>query len=173
MKISRVLSVLALSTSVVLTACGEKRVEGEDAKVGSAAPTFALKAADGKTIDLKALRGKVVVVNFWATWCGPCRAEMPGMMKVYDRLKGKGLEIVGISLDRRGWDDVRPYLAKTSVNYPIVVGDEDLANAYGLPGAIPYTVFLDKKGNIVKSHTGFMTEEAFEQEVKKLLSAAN
>jgi peroxiredoxin len=169
MNVSRVVSIVAVAAAVAVTSCSSRKSEGGEAKAGAAAPNFVLKTAEGGTIDLQALRGKVVVVNFWATWCGPCRSEMPGMMKVYDRLKGRGVEIVGVSLDRRGWEDVRPYLAKNSVNYPIVVGDEDLAKAYNLPNAIPYTVFIDRQGNIVKNHTGYMAEELFEQEVMKLL----
>ena len=154
-----------LLLALAAASCTSKQPEQQS----GTAPTFALQAADGSTIDMKALRGKVVVINFWATWCGPCRAEMPGMAQVYDELKGQGLEIVGVSLDRGGWNDVRPYLQKTKVSFPVVVGDEDLANAYRVPDAIPFSVFVDRKGNIASTHVGGMSREAFEQEVRKLL----
>lgn len=139
------------------------------AYAGDPAPNFVLKAADGTTIELHKLKGKVVLVNFWATWCPPCRAEIPGMMKVYDKYKAKGLEIVGISVDNGGWDDVRPWLEKHPINYPIVVGNGSLTQAYGGIRSIPTTFVVDRKGNIVEKHVGGLREEDFEKMVKKAL----
>jgi peroxiredoxin len=131
------------------------------------APNFSLKTADGKTIELAKLQGKVVVVNFWATWCGPCKREIPGFLEVYDRLRTKGLEIVGISLDREGWTVVKPYVDRAKITYPVVVDNGKLAEAYGGIDAIPTTFIVDRKGNIVKKHVGYMSKSDFE----KLLSA--
>ena len=139
------------------------------ARAADPAPNFTLQSQDGKTVELKKLAGKAVVVNFWATWCGPCRAEIPGMVKVYEKYKGKGLEIVGISLDRGGWDDVKPYLANNKISYPIVVGGQELTDAYGGVRSIPTSFFVDRKGNIVSKHVGALSEEAFEKAVKEIL----
>jgi len=133
------------------------------------APNFKLNTSDGKAVDLSKLKGKVVVVNFWATWCGPCRSEIPGMMQVYDQYKSKGLEIVGISLDRDGWKVVNPYVQKTKINYPIVIGDGAVVEAYGGIEAIPTTFIVDRKGNIAAKHVGMMMEEDFEKAVKAAL----
>jgi len=133
------------------------------------APNFALKGLDGKTIELKKLQGKVVVVNFWATWCPPCRREIPGMVKVYEKYKSKGLEIVGIALDQGGWDDVKPYLAKNKITYPIVIGDQKLTELYGGIEAIPTTFIVDRKGNIAAKHVGALMDEDFENAVKAAL----
>ena len=133
---------------------------------GKPAPNFVLKTADGKSVELKKLAGKVVVVNFWATWCGPCRAEIPDMMKVYEQLKGKGLEIVGIALDREGWSKVTPFVEKMKMTYPVVVGDEDVTALYGGIDAIPATFVIDKKGNVVGHHVGAMSKADFEAMIK-------
>jgi len=133
------------------------------------APNFSLKTSDGKTIELKKLQGKVVIVNFWATWCPPCRREIPGMTKVYTKYKSKGLEIVGIALDNGGWDDVNPWLQKNPINYPIVIGDGALADLYGGIEGIPTTFVVDRKGNILSKHVGSVTEQEFEKLVKGAL----
>ena len=133
------------------------------------APNFSLKTFDGKTIELKKLQGKVVIVNFWATWCGPCRREIPGMTKVYTKSKSKGLEIVGIALDNGGWDDVNPWLQKNPINYPIVLGNQELTELYGGVRSIPTTFVVDRKGNIVDKHVGALLEEDFEKVVKGAL----
>lgn len=133
------------------------------------APNFSLKTSDGKTIELKKLQGKVVIVNFWATWCPPCRREIPGMTKVYTKYKSKGLEIVGIALDNGGWDDVNPWLQKNPINYPIVLGNQELTELYGGVRSIPTTFVVDRKGNIVDKHVGALLEEDFEKVVKGAL----
>ena len=133
------------------------------------APNFALKTADGRTVELKQLAGNVVVVNFWATWCGPCRAEIPGMLEIYSKYRGKGLEIVGVSLDRQGFSVVTPFVKRMKIDYPVVVGDGDLVAAYGNFNAIPTTFVVDRKGNIVGGHTGALTKQQFEQLVKPYL----
>jgi thiol-disulfide isomerase/thioredoxin len=133
------------------------------------APNIKLKAQDGKIVELAKLRGKVVAINFWATWCGPCRKEIPGMMEVYSQYKAKWFEILGVALDEDGWDVVKPYIEKSKMTYPVVVGDGNLAQAYGGIDAIPATFFVDKKGNVVKKHVGYMSKEDFENAVKGLL----
>jgi cytochrome c biogenesis protein CcmG/thiol:disulfide interchange protein DsbE len=133
------------------------------------APNFNLKTADGKSFDLSKHKGKVVVVNFWATWCGPCKAEIPGFLEVYDAYKSKGLEIVGISLDQQGWRPVKPFIERYKITYPVVIGDGELAEQYGGIEAIPTTFVVDKKGNIAKRHVGYMDKKSFEALVKDLL----
>ncbi len=133
------------------------------------APNFSLKTAQGKTVELKKLQGKVVSVNFWATWCGPCKAEIPGFLDVYNQYKSKGLEIVGISLDQDGWKPVKPFIERYRITYPVVVGDSQLADAYGGIDAIPTTFVIDKNGNITTRHIGYMDKKTFEHLVKAAL----
>ncbi len=133
------------------------------------APNFNLKTANGKTIELNKLKGKVVVVNFWATWCPPCKAEIPGFLDVYKEYKSKGLEIVGVSLDQDGWTPVKPFVESHKITYPVVVGDGQLADAYGGIDGIPTTFIIDKKGNITTRHIGYMDKASLENLIKGLL----
>jgi thiol-disulfide isomerase/thioredoxin len=128
-----------------------------------------LRAANGKTYELSKMKGKVVVVNFWATWCGPCRKEIPDFTEVYKNYKNKGVEIVGISLDQGGWDDVLPFLKTNSISYPIVIGSDKLASEFGDVQYIPTTFFVDKNGYIVGQQVGGMTKSQLESKIKSLL----
>ncbi len=133
------------------------------------APDFTLRSADGKTYQLSKMHGKVVVVNFWATWCPPCKREIPDFIEVFGKYRSKGLEIVGIALDQGGWNDVTPFLKQNKINYPIVVGDDNVSDAYGGITAIPTTFIIDKNGYIVDSHVGMMTKAQLEAKIKHLL----
>jgi thiol-disulfide isomerase/thioredoxin len=133
------------------------------------APNFSLKAADGTTIELAKLKGKVVILNFWATWCPPCRAEIPDFKKIQEKYKNKGLIVVGVSLDQKGWSAVKPFAEKTKFNYPIVLGNDNVVKVYGGVEAIPTSIFIDRKGFIVDKQVGMLTNETLEQKLKSLL----
>jgi len=137
------------------------------------APDVVFKTADGKIYDLSKLTGKVVVVNFWATWCGPCRKEIPDFIEFYKNYKDKGVEIIGVSLDREGWEKVTPFLKQNPINYPIVLGNGEIAGKFSNFNAIPTTFIIDKSGKIVDEHTGVMTKSQLEAKLKPLLSATS
>lgn len=135
------------------------------------APNFSLKTSNGTTVELAKLRDKLVLVNFWATWCGPCRAEIPGFLDVYKTYKDKGLEIVGVSLDEGGWDDVAPFVKKLKIDYPIVIGNEKISRDYGTIQAIPTTFIVGRDGYILERHVGYLSKEDLEKKLKTLLLA--
>jgi cytochrome c biogenesis protein CcmG/thiol:disulfide interchange protein DsbE len=113
--------------------------------VGNAAPALVMPELDGKTFDLSALRGKVVIVNFWATWCPPCRKEMPALDAFYRRYHGDGLEMIGASADRpHDRSDVIKVMQ--SLSYPVGMMDDATVNDFGSPDALPMTVIVDSKG---------------------------
>jgi thiol-disulfide isomerase/thioredoxin len=136
------------------------------------AADFSLKSADGKSYVLKKYRGKVVIVNFWATWCGPCRKEIPDFIEAYKKYKDKGLVIIGISVDKDGWSAVTPFIEESKINYPIVLANEQVVENYGGVEAIPSTFIVDKKGYIVDQQIGMMSLEELETKLQPLLKTA-
>ena len=145
-----------------------------DAKAsGKAAPLdFTLKDMNGVDVKLASFKGKPIVVNFWATWCGPCRAEIPSLVELNTQYgaEGKDVVILGISVDDP-IEKLKPYATQMKMNYPVLVGNgrEDVQDAFGPLWGIPVTVFIDRDGRIAKKHSGIASKEQFEQEIKALL----
>ena len=145
-----------------------------DAKVaGKAAPlNFTLKDMNGVDVKLASFKGKPIVMNFWATWCGPCRAEIPSLVELNKQYGEAGNEVVilGISVDDP-IEKLKPYASQMHMNYPVLVGAgrDDVQDAFGPLWGIPVTVFIDRDGKIAKKHSGIASKEQFEQEIKALL----
>jgi len=133
------------------------------------APNFSLQTQSGKVIELAELKGKVVLLNFWATWCPPCRAEIPDFIKVYNSYKSKGFEIIGIALDNEGWFKVAPFIKETKINYPVVLGSEKEVQQYGNFESIPTSFIIDKNGYIAGRQIGLLSKDALEKKLKSLL----
>src|SRR5271156_3906590 len=134
-----------------------------------AAPAWELKDVKGNTVKLSDFKGKVVIVDFWATWCPPCRAEIPHFVKLQDKYAKQGLVIVGISVDEGGAEVVSSFAKANKINYPIALGNQDVAEQYGATDGIPTTFVIDRKGNIISKHLGFTDSDTFEKEIKSVL----
>jgi thiol-disulfide isomerase/thioredoxin len=137
-----------------------------------AAPDFSLKGSDDKDVKLSELKGKVVLVNFWATWCHGCQLEIPWYIEFQKKYEKQGLVIVGLSMDEDGWKSVRPWLAEKQVNYPIVIGNQALADRYGLSG-MPLTTLVDRDGKTADVHVGVVDKSATEQKIQALLKQSS
>lgn len=133
------------------------------------APDFVLQDAEGRDVKLSEFQGKVVLLNFWATWCGPCKIEMPWFVEFQRKYKDKGFSVLAVSLDEEGWDVVRPFAEDLKLNFPVVVGDDALAEKFGGIAALPTTFILDKQGNITTKHTGLVSRSEYEEAIEKLL----
>jgi peroxiredoxin len=133
-----------------------------------AAPDFALQDSSGKTISLKDLSGKVVLLNFWATWCGGCKQEIPWYMEFAGKYQKAGLVVIGASMDDDGWKSVKPFIEEKKLNYPIVIADQSLADKYRLDN-MPLSVLIDARGRIADSHAGVVDKDGWEKEIQALL----
>ena len=137
-----------------------------------AAPDFALKDINGQTVHLSDYKGKVVILDFWATWCGPCRMEIPWFIDLQRQDKDRGLEVLGVSMDDNGWADVKPFLEELKVNYRVVIGDDKTAETYGGVDSLPTTFLIDREGKIAVVHVGLANRKDIEDGVEQLLQPA-
>ena len=133
------------------------------------APSFALPQLGGGTLRLSDYRGRVVLLNFWATWCPPCRAEIPDLNRLQDELGPKGLEVIGVSLDEEGFDAVRPFAEAYEVTYPLVVDDGAVAAQYGSIQGLPTTLVIDRNRRIVRRVIGLFPVDEMQPLLEELL----
>jgi peroxiredoxin len=164
----------ALLVGCFLEGCSKPQLSVSAASVKAekerrAAPDFALKDAEGKLVHLSDYRGKVVLLDFWATWCGPCKIEIPWFMDFQRQNQEKGLVVLGVSMDDEGWEIVKPYLASMKVNYRVVIGNDHTAQLYGGVDALPTTFLIDREGKIAAVHVGLVDRKDFENGIDQLL----
>jgi peroxiredoxin len=137
---------------------------------GDEAPAFTVTTLDGEEVSLESLRGQVVLVNFWATWCPPCRVEMPGFERVYQQKKNDGFVIVGLSADRTGAASVQRFLDERGITFPIAMAPPRIARDYGGVRALPTSFLIDREGRVRHTVTGIFAEPALRMAVDRLLS---
>lgn len=139
----------------------------------TAAPAFSLKNLAGKEVALSAYQGRVVVLNFWATWCGPCQMETPWLVELRQKYQARGVEVIGISVDALDADydarDIRAFVKEHKVKYPIALATQEVVEAYGPISGIPATIVIDRAGRIQARHRSLITFDKLEGEIKGLL----
>jgi peroxiredoxin len=139
-----------------------------DVNSRKATPDFTLADSKDNTIKLSNYRGRVVLLDFWATWCGGCKVEIPWYIEFQKKYKDSGLSVVGVSVDDDGWKSVKPFLEAKQVNYPVVIGDWDLVGRFGAT-SLPATLLIDRNGRVADLHVGMVDRDTFDREIQVLL----
>jgi thiol-disulfide isomerase/thioredoxin len=137
---------------------------------GNLAPEFTLQSLDGKTVHLADFRGKAVLLNFWATWCEPCKIEMPWFVELQKQYGPEGLQVVGIAMDDASQEDIAKFASNMGVNYPILLGKEAVGDAYGGVQFLPATFYIGRDGKVVDKVFGLKGRGEIEENVKKALA---
>jgi peroxiredoxin len=160
--------VAAVSIALALLLAGCSKTSKLDAG-RKQAPNFSLKDAAGNPVNLADYRGKVVLVNFWATWCGPCEVEIPWFIEFEQKYKDQGFAVLGVSMDDDGWKSVQPYVAKHKINYRVMIGSEVVSQQFGDIASLPTSFVLDRQGRIATNHVGLVDKSEYQNEIVKLL----
>jgi thiol-disulfide isomerase/thioredoxin len=133
------------------------------------APEFELKDADGKTVRLSDYKGKVVLLDFWATWCGPCKIEMPWFVELQKEYGPQGFQIVGVAMDDSSTEDITKFVREMGINYPVLLGKEEVGQSYGGVNALPTSFFIDRDGKLVAREFGLQSRSVFVDHIKEAL----
>ncbi|MFZ0797944.1 MAG: TlpA disulfide reductase family protein [Terriglobales bacterium] len=138
--------------------------------IGSLAPDFDLQTLDGKNLRLSDLRGKAVLLNFWATYCSPCKIEMPWFVQLQTEYGPQGFQIVGVAMDDASTEEIAKFAKEMGVNYPILLGKESVGQSYGGVSVLPTTFFLDRDGKLIAREFGLQSRSVFVDHIKKAMS---
>ena len=165
--------VVPFAVGLLLAGCGEMHDHEAEAAATDAArvglaPDFTLQDMAGNDVSLSDYKGQVVLLNFWATWCGPCKIEMPWFVDFQRQYKDKGFTVLAVSLDD-DIDPVAPFAEKYELNFPVVWGDNETADKFGGIAALPTTLIIDREGNVVDSHTGLVSKSVYVEQIESLL----
>ncbi len=156
---------LALIAIAWIAGCGA----GSPLQPAGEIPEILLKDLSGRKVSLSSYRGKVLLVDFWATWCAPCEESIPHLMKLQERYRDQGMTVLGIALDVGGAKVVAPYVEERKMNYPILLGDERTARAFGgIPG-VPTSFVIDRSGQIVRRYVGLVDQDDYADLIQTLL----
>jgi cytochrome c biogenesis protein CcmG/thiol:disulfide interchange protein DsbE len=171
----RILGGIAVLTAL-LAGCGKTPGEPAEARIQplaerQPAPPFELKDATGAVATLEDYKGKILLLNFWATWCAPCKAEIPWFQEFESKFSARGFHVLGVSLDEEGWEVVKPYIEERKITYRMVIGNEQVSTLYGGIDSLPTTFLIDRDGKIAAIHTGLVNKATYQKEIEQLLEA--
>jgi peroxiredoxin len=164
----RLVSAISLLLSLVAANNSPGQTVLTPAAARKPAPAFALADANGARIALSQYKGRVVLLDFWATWCTGCKVEIPWYIEFQKKYARQGLASIGVAMDDQGWAIVKPYLAAHPINYPIVLGYPDLVKPYDI-ASLPVTLLIDRQGRIAHAHVGMVDKDGWEKEIQQLL----
>jgi len=134
-----------------------------------AAPDFSLTDRSGHVVSLSAYRGQVVLINFWATWCSPCKREIPWLVEFQTKYVDRGFTVLGLSVDEDGWISVAPYLDTAAINYPVAIATDEVTTGYGGITAVPMSFVIDRNGRVASTHLGLLNRDDVEAEIVSAL----
>ena len=134
---------------------------------------FTLKDANGDDVNLSDYKDKVVLLNFWATWCGPCEFEIPWFIEFEKTYKDRGFAVLGVSFDEDGWEVIKPYVSEHKMNYRVLLGTDDMGPMYDEIQAIPATFLIDRQGKVAVKHDRLVSKGTYEEGIRKLLEETN
>ncbi|MEO5717185.1 MAG: TlpA disulfide reductase family protein [Chthoniobacterales bacterium] len=160
---------IATYCAFVLGSCLTTLAAPDSPATQMAAPGWQLQSVEGKPVKLSDFKGKVVLLNFWATWCPPCREEIPDLISLQKQYAAQGLIVVGVSMDEGDPARVASFAKKFGINYPLVMGDDKTSSAYGGIQVLPTTFIIDRKGNVVDGLQGATDRAGFEAKIKPIL----
>lgn len=159
--------ILLLLGVALFSLSGFGKIKGQSSS--SPAPDFALPDLEGKTVRLSDFKGKVIILDFWATWCPPCVHEIPHFIELYEQYKESGFQMIGIAIQSGSESNIRQFVEKHGINYLILMGNREITREYGNINAIPTTFLIDRQGRIVQKYIGYRDKEVFENQLKSLL----
>lgn len=162
---------LYLLWPVALHLAARAIVDSRTVRPSRPAPDFTLNDANGSKVRLTDWRGKVVILNFWATWCGPCKVEIPWFTEFQKTYQAQGFTVLGVSMDEDGWRVVKPYMAAERINYPVLLGNEEVNMLYGGIEALPTTLVIGRDGKVAYLHAGLISRSEYQKEITQLLKA--
>jgi peroxiredoxin len=154
---------------LILSACCSFAIGVKKETDRKKAPDFEVNDAEGRTVRLSDYAGKVILLDFWATWCTPCKASVPWFNELQAKYSAEGFTVLGVSMDEKGWDVVKPFVEKMQIKYPVALGTKRIAYLYGDVDQLPLAFFIDRAGKVAAIHLGPAGKKEYEKVIRTLL----